>query len=77
MGKVLDSIKAQIEREGETEENKAVLKLYNMLIERDLRSSIMFSEMTNCEFIRYGTASYQAYRKYTIKPNFLNLLENW
>ena len=31
MGKVLDSIKAQIEREGETEENKAVLKLLSLI----------------------------------------------
>lgn len=77
MSKVLEAIKAQIIREGETKENKDILKLYNMLVERGLTSSIMFNEITNCEFIRYGLASYQAHRKYTIKPEFLNLMETW
>ena len=77
MGKVLDAIKAQIVREGETVENLQILKLYNMLIDRKLTSSIMFNEITNCQFIRYGLASYQSHRKYTIKPEFLDLLNNW
>ena len=45
MGKVLDAIKAQIVREGETVENLQILKLYNMLIDRKLTSSIMFNEI--------------------------------
>jgi len=77
MGKVLDSIQAQIKRDGLTKEHVQVLKLYNMLISKGLTSSIMWGEMTNCTFVRYGQASYQAHRVYSIKPAFLSLLNDW
>lgn len=77
MSKVLKRIKAQIERDGATQEHQQVLKLYNRMIACGLKSSMLWGLLTNCEFERYGTASYQAYYVYSVKPEALNLLETW
>lgn len=77
MSKVLKAIQAQIERDGLTEDHAQVLRLYELLVSKGLTSSMMWGEMTNCTFLRYGTASYQAHLVYSIKPAFLSLLKEW
>ena len=77
MSKVLKDIQGQINRDGLTKDHAQVLRLYELLVSKGLTSSIMWREMTDCKFIRYGQASYQAHRVYSIKPSFLSLLEEW
>ena len=74
MGKVLNDINSQIERNGKIYENVLVLKLYNSLVSNGLKSSIMFSEMTHCKFIKYGKYSYESYREWYVKPEFLKVI---
>lgn len=77
MSKVLARINAQIERDGATVEHQQVLKLYKRMVDCGLNSSMLWGLLTDCEFERYGTASYQAYYVYSVKPEALALLETW
>lgn len=77
MSKVLARINAQIEREGATPEHQQVLKLYKRMIACGLTSSMLWQNLTNCKFKRYGSKSYEVYHVYSVKPEALKLLETW
>lgn len=71
MSKVLNRIKAQIKRDGELPEHLEVLKLYNLMIANNLRSTILWNELTNCRFD-------QGYlHVYSVKPEVIKLIETW
>lgn len=77
MGKVLNLIKNQIKRQGETPENLKVLKLYNLLVKHKLTSAMLWQNLVSYEFERFGSRSFELHTNYSVKPAFLALLEDW
>lgn len=71
MGEVLDRLNFQIKRDGNLPEHIEVLKLYNLLIECSIGSTMLWGLLTNCKFDKNHNYVY------SVKPELLRFIKSW
>lgn len=71
MGKVLDRLNFQIKRDGKLPEHVEVLKLYNLLIECNIGSTMLWGLLTNCKFDKNNNYIY------SVKPEVIKSIQSW
>ena len=71
MGKVLDRLNFQIKRDGKLPEHVEVLKLYNLLIECNIGSTMLWDLLTNCKFDKNDN------HIYSVKPEVIKFIQSW